>query len=52
MVYTQVLSSGFTVQCLFAEPLPIKCGLFMTRLTGLGMDNGSWLQAEPLNSEP
>jgi hypothetical protein len=42
----------FTVQWLFAEPLTVKCGFFMSRLTGLGMDNGSWLQVEPLNCEP
>ena len=52
LVTTQVQSSEFTVQWLFAEPLRIKCGFFMSRLAGLGMDNGSWLQAEPLNCEP
>jgi hypothetical protein len=51
-VTIQVQSSGFTVQWLFAEPLTVKCGFFMSRLTGLGMDNGSWLQVEPLNCEP
>jgi len=40
------------VQWLFAEPLTIKCGILMSRLTELVMDNGSWLQAEPLNCEP
>jgi hypothetical protein len=51
-VATQVQSSGFTVQWLFAEPLTVKCGFFMSRLRTLGMDNGSWLQVEPLNCEP
>jgi len=49
---TQVQSSGFTVQWLFAEPLTVKCGFFMSRLRTLGMDNCSWLQVEPLNCEP
>jgi hypothetical protein len=40
------------VQWLFAEPLTVKCRFFMSRLRGLGMDNGSWLQVEPLNCEP
>jgi len=62
-VTTQVQSSGFTparpdcigtggVQWLFAEPLIVKCGFFMSRFRSLGMDNGSWLQVEPLNCEP
>jgi len=50
-VTTQVQSSGFTparrtaggVQWLFAEPLTVKCGFFMSRLRSLDMDNGSWL---------
>jgi hypothetical protein len=50
-VTTQVQSSGFRVQWLFAEPLTVKCGFFMSRLRSLGMDNGSWLQVEPLNCE-
>jgi hypothetical protein len=62
-VTIQVQSSGFTparpdyigaggVQWLFAKPLTVKCGFFMSRLRSLGMDNGSWLQVEPLNCEP
>jgi len=62
-VTTQVQSSGFTparpdcigtggVQWLFAEPLTVKRGFFMSRLRSLGMDNGSWLQVEPLSGEP
>jgi len=59
IVPTQVRSSWFTparrtaggVQWLFAEPLTVKCGFFMSRLRSLGMDNGSWLQVEPLNCE-
>jgi len=59
----QVQSSKFTparpdcigtggVQWLFAEPLSVKCGLFMSRLRCLGIDNGLNLQLEPLNCEP
>jgi len=51
-VTTQVQSSGFKVQWLFAEPLTVKRGFFMSRLRSLGMDNGSWLQVEPLSCEP
>ena len=51
-VATQVQSSVFTVQWLFAELLTVKRGFFMSRLRSLGMDNGSWLQIEPLNCEP
>jgi len=57
-VTTLVQSSGFTparpdcigtgvVQWLFAEPLTVKRGFFMSRLRTLGMDNGAWLQVEP-----
>ena len=52
MVTTQVQSSGFKVQWLFAEPLTVKRGFFMSRLRSLGVDNSSWLQVEPLNCEP
>jgi len=44
IVTKQVQSSGFTVQWLFAEPLTVKCGFFMSRFRSLGMDNGSWVQ--------
>ena len=40
------------VQWLFAEPLTVKWGFFMSQLRSLGMGNGSWLQVEPLNCEP
>ena len=54
----QVQSPGFTparpdcigtdgVQWLFAEPLTVKCGFFMSWLRSLDMDNGSWFQVEP-----
>jgi hypothetical protein len=43
IVTTQVQSSGFTVQWLFAEPLTVKRGFFMSQLRSLGMDKGSWL---------
>jgi hypothetical protein len=52
IVNKQVQSSGFKVQWLFAEPLTVKRGFFMSRLRSLGMDNGLWLQVEPLNCEP
>jgi hypothetical protein len=39
-VSTQVQSSRFMVQWLFAEPLTVKCGFFISRLRSLGMDNG------------
>jgi len=50
-VTRQVQSSRFTVQWLFAEPLTVKCGFFMSRLRTLGINNGSWLQVETLNYE-
>jgi len=60
VVTTQVQSSGFTparrtaggVQWLFGEPLTVKRGFFISQLRNIGMDNGSWLQIEPLNCEP
>ena len=57
-VTTLVQSSGFTparpdcigtggVQWLFAEPLTVKCGFFISLLSSLGMDNGHGSKLNP-----
>jgi len=45
-------STGFTVQWFFSEQRTVKFRFFLSRVSDLSMDNGSWLWLETVNPEP